>query len=154
MKYLDKLEENILVILVSAMTFVVLLQVANRFIINAQMQWTGELSRFLFVWNVFIAASYGVRENAHIGVKAIVNYLPEHVSKICENLVYIICLIFSILVIYFGFSVIIRQTQLGQSSPALRIPMGLPYLGVPLGFTFISLRFIQKLYGNIRSDKA
>jgi len=59
-----------------------------------------------------------------------------------------------ILVIYFGFSVIIRQTQLGQSSPALRIPMGLPYLGVPLGFTFISLRFIQKLYGNIRSDKA
>ena len=36
--------------------------------VNAQMAWSDELSRYLFVWLTFIAAAYAAGGKAHIGV--------------------------------------------------------------------------------------
>src|SRR5699024_9199972 len=53
-------------------------------------------------------------------------------------------LYFSYLMIRYGFGLISFQYEMGQTTPALGIPMAIPYSAVLIGFLLIGIRLIQK----------
>ena len=89
---LNTVEKIFLQILFVAMTLVVLIAVFNRITVNAQMAWSDELSRYLFVWLTFIAAAYAAGGKAHIGVTALVDIFPPAMKRVVELLTYLLCL--------------------------------------------------------------
>jgi len=90
--------EFALVACLGAMVLMVLGNVILRYGFNSGITVSEELSRFLFVWLVFLGAVTGMRENAHLGVDMLVRKLPILCRKFClatsESLMLVCCLLF------------------------------------------------------------
>jgi len=150
---LDKVEELILILLMTIMTVSIVIQVFSRTILSISLSWTEEISRFILVWVTYVGASLGVKRGAHIGVEAFSMLLPKKVRQFVEYIVLVLCIIFTFVV--FKESLVILQTQMftGQKSAAIELPMWIPYLGVTVGTFLMTLRFIEQFYYQIRDNK-
>lgn len=142
-KVLDKFEEYSLVVLLSVMTILIFIQVVCRFCFKNSLSWSEELARYILVWSTFLGASLGIKKGAHIGVEAFKLILPKNVKIVVEYIGIILCFIFSIIVFKNCSIILQKQFSTGQVSPAMQIPMWIPYLGVCLGAFLMSLRFIE-----------
>ena len=58
-------------VLLISMSVIIIYQVFSRFVLEASLPWSEELTRYLMIWAVFIGASLALRNGALIGVEAI-----------------------------------------------------------------------------------
>jgi len=90
--------EAVLVILLVAMVVMVFGNVMMRWFLDDGIQVSEEMSRYCFVWLTFIGAVVVARENAHLGVDALVGALGERGRLICmvlsDALVLLCCAVF------------------------------------------------------------
>ncbi|WP_078553440.1 TRAP transporter small permease [Bacillus alkalicellulosilyticus] len=146
LKWLDEhIEEVFLVLFSAVMVVVIFLQVFMRYVMENSLSWSEELARFCFIWLVYIGISYGVKKQRHIKVDALLLLFKEKgklVFNIISNLLF---LAFAIFVVFYGYDMSQKLLQFGQTSPALKIPMGFVYLAAPVGMALTSIRLIQHL---------
>lgn len=72
LRFLDENIEKILcVVLLAAMSILIVVQVFFRYALNNSLSWTEELSRYMFIWLIYIGISYGVKMDKHICVDAV-----------------------------------------------------------------------------------
>jgi TRAP-type C4-dicarboxylate transport system permease small subunit len=72
--------------LISVMVAVVSAQVLLRYALNSSIGWADELSRFTFVWSMFLAIPLGIRSGVHIGMEILTSRFPEHVQQLLARL--------------------------------------------------------------------
>ena len=82
LRLIHKLEENIVALLLVAMTLLVFIEVVMRFGFNSGLIWIQEATLYTSAWFVLFGASYGVRIGAHIGVDVAVKLLPEPMRRV------------------------------------------------------------------------
>lgn len=155
MKYLDKLEEIIIISLMAAGTLVIFLAVVHRYasglpipyvqdvLIQINTSWAQELCIYMFVWMAKFGAAYGVRTGIHVGVDVVLNHLqtPRRNALIVFGLLSGAC--FTAVVASLGASLVWKLAFTEQTSPDLEIPIWLVYLAIPVGSTLMSMRFLQ-----------
>lgn len=94
----SNLLELVLVLCLGAMVLMVLGNVVLRYGFNSGITVSEELSRFAFVWLVFLGAAIGMRDKAHLGVDSLVRVLPVLGRKLClavsESLILLCCVLF------------------------------------------------------------
>ena len=72
----DRIEESLIAGILGTMTLVTFANVVARYVFNDNILWALELTVFLFAWLVLLGASYEVKKNSHLGVDALINFLP------------------------------------------------------------------------------
>lgn len=95
--WIDRIEENLIAILLGAMTLITFANVVARKGFNANILWALEATVFLFGWLVLLGASYAVKKHAHLGVDALVNVVSAPVRRGMALLAVAICIVFSVL---------------------------------------------------------
>jgi TRAP-type transport system small permease protein len=75
--------ETLLVALLAGMVVMVFGNVMLRWFADSGLTFSEEMSRFFFVWLTFIGAVVVMRENAHLGVDALVRVLGPRGRFIC-----------------------------------------------------------------------
>jgi len=143
LNYLGKIESSLVTVILSVMTVTVFMQVFFRYVVKASLPFSEELARYLMVWAVFIGASMGARQGAHIGVEAIANLFPKSLKKFSIILSGSLSVLFCIVITWLGFQVVSFIMQTGQKSPSMEIPMFYAYLAVPVGCMLMGIRFIE-----------
>jgi TRAP-type transport system small permease protein len=81
-----RLAESLLVLMLSLMVVMVFGNVVLRYGFNSGLDFSEELSRFLFIWITFLGAIIAMRENAHLGLDTLVRVLPRAGKKFCFGL--------------------------------------------------------------------
>ena len=142
-KFLDNIEEYLLIILFPIMTFIVLLATAVRYLKLGAIPWSEELARYIMIWMAYIGASLGIKRNAHFGVDFFVKMLASSVAKYAKYFKTAIVILFNVLIIYYTIQIIGYQIKTGQTSPALQIPIWLAYLALLCGALLMVIRVIQ-----------
>ncbi|WP_245833033.1 TRAP transporter large permease subunit [Oceanobacillus timonensis] len=146
---LDRRFEEIFIVS-GFLIFIILinLQVINRYLlpfldIGNITTWTEELSRYLFIFVSFLGASLAIRKRESIQVSILTDKLPTSIQKglLLSNTLFMFY--FSYMMIVNGFELISFQIDTHQTTPALSIPMAVPYSAVPIGFALIMIRLIQ-----------
>lgn len=154
LRWIDKhLEEVMLVFALSYITLCMMLQIFMRHVVGQSLSWSEESIRFVFVWMIFMGFGIGVRENRHISILVIKNALSPRNKIVLEIISNLIFLAYSIFIVYYGVEVVQSFVSMGQTSPALNIPMGLVYLAAPVGFAITTLRLTQSTYSLIQKFK-
>lgn len=66
----------------AAMSLSVLLNVILRYVFNSGLTWSEEVSRYFFVWLVFLGAVSALKDKMHLGVDLVVKALPQRMQKV------------------------------------------------------------------------
>lgn len=113
------------VILLVLMSVLVIVNVALRFIFNSSIVFSEEISRFLFIWVVYIGAIIAVRDDSHIYVDFIRKKFPMWVQftlkVVCEIAMIIGCALF------FLGSIDLTEVNITDHSPVAGISLGYVY---------------------------
>lgn len=146
----EKLEMSICIVLMSTLTVVLGVQVFFRYVMGASLSWSEELSRYMFVWLVYLGIPYGCKVMRHIKIDAGLYLFPKAIRRYVVILGDIIFLCFAIAIVYYAWGLEMKQIKFGQLSPAMQIPMWIPY-GAPLvGFFLTAIREIQTIIFRIK----
>ena len=147
-KWLDEHLEEYLLIALSTFTVVVIFgQVYMRYVRSSSLTWSEEIARYAFIWMIYIGVSYGVKKGKHLGVDAFSELFQEKGKIILAIIANVSFLVFSAVVIYFGFDIVLRITR---ESAALQLPMGWVYVAPVVGMILTMLRLLQKTLHQIK----
>lgn len=142
---LEWIENGIAVLSMATVSLLVFGNVISRYGFNYTPIWSEELSRFLVVWSIFIGVSIGVRKNQHIGVDALIRFLPHKLLLASEILLNLIGVVVIGALIYTSIDFLKQTMEFEQLSPAMRIPMYIPYIAMPVGLSFSIIHFINNI---------
>lgn len=94
---IEKIEKLLITISVAAMLIVMLYQIILRYVFHSANAWSEELARYLFIFQVMLAAAIAIRKNNHLQIDALINFLPPRwkiISTLLSTIVGIIFLLF------------------------------------------------------------
>ncbi|SBW12841.1 TRAP transporter, DctQ-like membrane protein [uncultured Alphaproteobacteria bacterium] len=150
-KFLDDyFEMYVCIALMSAMTLILAVQVFMRYVMQASLTWSEELARYIFVWLIYMGISYGAKIMKHIRIEAAVLLLPEKGQRYVEIVGDVLFLAFACFIVYTSWGIVQKQLLLGQTSPAIQMPMWMLYSAPLVGFGLTALRQIQAIAYRVR----
>lgn len=141
---------TICIILMSLMTIIIFIQVIMRYVMDNSLVWSEELARYLFIWLIYIGISYGAKIMKHIKIEAALGLFPKKFRPIVVLIGDSLFLGFSVFIAYTAFTVVQKQLVLGQTSPAMQMPMWIIYAAPMVGFTLTSIRQIQTIVYRVK----
>jgi len=146
LKWIDeKLELYLCILLMSLMTIIIFIQVIMRHVVHNSLVWSEELARYLFIWLIYLGISYGAKIMKHIKIEAALRLFPKAVRPYIVIIGDILFLGFSLFITLTSFTVVEKQINLGQASPAMHIPMWIIYAAPMVGFALTSIRQVQTI---------
>lgn len=131
------------------MSLLVFLNVILRYVFNSGITWSEELSRFLFVWMVFLGAIAALKDNMHLAVTILLDRLPAKAKKFCLVLSHL--LILFVLCLLLDGSWKMTVLNLDSKAPATGLPLAFVYgIGMVTGISMavIVLRRLLRLLLN------
>ena len=165
-KILNQIEEYTLGMSLLALALFACVQVFTRYVLNFSFTWFEELSQFACVFLTFLGASLGIKYSTHFTMNALVDALPFRPRKAMEALVYIIAAFFFAVVAYYGTKHCLKHFKYGNLSAAMRLPMYIPYLPIPIfsavmcgrcliiSFKALYSAFLNQTWPSIRNETA
>jgi TRAP-type C4-dicarboxylate transport system permease small subunit len=145
----------LIAVFLAAMVVLVFGNVFLRYAFNSGIIVSEELSRWLFVWLVFLGAIVGMREHAHLGMDTFVRPMPASVKKACFILSQVLMLYATLLITKGSWD----QTKINWdvTAPASGLSMAWFYgIGLVFGLsvTVILLHELWRaLQGQLREDE-
>ena len=97
--FVDKIEENLIALLLGIMTALSFANVIARYVFNSNILWALETTLYCFAWLVLLGASYAVKKNAHLGVDVLINTFSAPVRRVFGLISVGCCLVFSFLLL-------------------------------------------------------
>lgn len=146
----DNLEETILLVLLVIMTGLMGIQIISRYIFNASLSWSEELTRYLFIWSGFISISYCIKKWISIKIDQVILLLPKSIYTYAQLILN--CILFILFVYLSVHAVFFLQMSFesGQLSPALGLPMPFVQSAPLVGFILASIRSFQQIYLDVK----
>jgi len=152
-KIWDHFEEYLLVWSLMFSVALVFFQIVMRYVFNHSLSWTEELARYLFVWQVWLGASFAVKKRAHLKITMLLDSLHGLPKKVVYFISLLVWLGISFFLAYSGGKLTLIILQQGQVSPAMRMPMAFAYASVPVGCLLMCVRLVEQIVTEIRTQK-
>ena len=132
------------------MVLAVFYQVLGRYIFNYKLGAAAETATFAQIWMILLASGIAMRKNMHVGVDILLRKLNTKTQKIVITASTIIIMIFLIMVLKGSVQLIMVGAQ--STSPAISVPMWIPYLSVPIGVFYIMLELMILTFKKLKQD--
>lgn len=118
-------------------TFLIFMAAVMR-TMGRPMNWSLEISMFIFAWCVFLSADVALREDRMVNLDLVVKRLPAKTQLSLQLLCYVIILVFLAVLVYYGFFLTWRtrvRTFHGIDFSYAWITVSLPVASVFMGMT-------------------
>ena len=154
LKFLDNnLEKCIATVLLILMTATIFLEVIFRYC-HVQAPWTEELARYMFVWMIYLGCSAAIRLRKHLKIDAVQLLFSEKVNFVLDLVSNAVFLIFCIFLITNGVDLLYKIGFVQhQESPAMHLPMIIPYTSWWFCSILMVFRLIQDSIARIKERK-
>ena len=152
-KVLSFFEEWTLFITVHAALISMFVNVVLRYGFKYSLAWSEELVREVIMYTTFIGCSTAIKRGSMIKIDALVQLFPilKTPFNFFSNTVTII---FSVMMVYYGWLIAALQHQTNQKTIILQIPLYILYGMLPLMGLMMFIRTIQVIYKDISNLKS
>jgi len=150
-KFYDNLEENFCVVCMGAMVICLTLQVGIRIIAGSSLAWTEELSRYTFLWTVYIGAAFVAKRNAHLRVTIQFMFMPLRARLAFRIIADVIWILFLLFMARQCWTSIGYSLEFPERSATLHITKAYVEMIIPIGFTLMSWRVVEGYLKRLRS---
>jgi TRAP-type C4-dicarboxylate transport system permease small subunit len=128
---------------IGLMLAIIFLQVISRYFFGYSPSYSEELSRYLFVWVVFLSLPVVSRQGGHMVVGLLLERFTGARLRRLKIAGGLCSITFLAIMVYQG----IRMIKLAswQTSPAMELPMSYVYIAIPLGCAAMLLVALDEL---------
>ena len=130
------------------MVLAVFYQVLGRYVFSYKLGAAAETATMAQIWMVLLASGIAMKKNMHVGVDILLRKLNTKIQKIVVTVSTVVILIFLLMVLKGSVQLIVVGAQ--STSPAISIPMWIPYLSIPIGITYIMLELIILTFNRLK----
>lgn len=128
-RWIDTAFKTVMAVMLSVLVVIVTVNVFGRFVLNRSLATTDELSRFLFIWVIFLGAALAHLHREHIAIHFLRDAVPVKVRRglvVLQELLIAGVLVFLLISAW-------QVMGTGQGvSPLLRLPLTWVNVSVPL----------------------
>lgn len=146
-------ERGIASLFISIIAVSLVINVFYRYVLASPLTWPVEIVSFLFPWFVYLGASYGVREGAHIRLTHHIVLMPKRLQFIVRVIADLCWLFYSVVMTIQGISLVKSMFAFRYMSQVLPISKAYIYMIIPFAFCLMSLRIltniVQLVFGRI-----
>lgn len=134
------------------MAFLILYEVVARAFFGASTALATELTAYMLIGIVFLSAAYGVREAGHVRMDIVVSRLPDRWRYLLDAITSTITMVFALVLAWQGWLLAFESYQGAvTSSSALRFPVFLPQLMIPIGAGILILQLVARVIRDLSS---
>lgn len=138
---------------VMAMAVVSIANVAGRNLFGHSLAFADEVNQALLVLITFIGIGYGVRRARHIRMSALYDQLTGKVRKTLMVFIALATAALLFALAWFAAQYAWHIYHLGSVTPALRMPLYVVYLWVPVGLTLGAIQYLLAVWRNLTSEE-
>jgi C4-dicarboxylate transporter, DctQ subunit len=147
---LEKFECRLIIFLLSLMIILSFGQMLSRNLFHQALVWGDIILRQLVLWTGFLGASLAIRQNKHISIDALSNFIPDSSKKNVFTFTRISTAIISGFLAWAAWSFVKFEKE-SESILFLDLPVWIFQLILPYSFITIALRFL--LYSTKSQNK-
>ena len=151
MKYINKILEYLLFVMLAVMAFSMATNVFCRSLLGFSISWADELCQSLLVWVTFLGAAIAVRENLHYSFNYLLQVLKGRnrtILLLFNDLVILFCAVY---MLFDG--VRITRGIAGWLMPAMGISRAWVYGACPVGCALIILYCATDIVQQFKSSR-
>ena len=141
--FLNRICEVALIILLVVMAVAVFLQVLFRYVLHLPLFWTEEFARYCLVWASLLGAAVALKRGEHIAVTFFLDNFSKRAARTLTIVAQISVVLMLTVMMWGGIKLVLVTSA--QISPALRIPMAVPYLALPIGSTVMLFHVVSSI---------
>lgn len=151
-KIYDEMEAKVLVGSLVVTVLIIFAQVIARAPwINSSLTWSEELARYIFIWQIWLGMSIGLKDNKHIQVEMLYQFVKGRPAKFLKIIVTLLCITMCAVLFYYGGKYTQNAFNRHTLSAAMRLPLWIVYLALPFSALTTGLRYIYQLYTQVRT---
>ena len=152
MKAIEWIEKVVSCVSVAIMAVLVFANVIARYVFNAPLAFSDEISSYLFILMSFMGTAIAARRKAHLGLTIVTDRLSPKGQKYVGVTMYGVAAFFCLLIVIFGIQMVISQYQLGQETATMQWPEWIYGLFVPVGAAFALLAFVEGIGAMLKNE--
>jgi len=152
-KIWNRLEEILLVFSLAFTVGLIFIQILMRYVFQNSLSWSEELARYLFLWQIWLGASFAVKEHAHLRIEALIDNVSPRARRAMAFCALLAWFAFSLFLAVKGSELALLLLKRGQVSPAMRMPMAYAYASVPVGSTLMAIRLVEEMIRFFRGPR-
>ena len=131
------------------MIFIAALNTFSRYLLNSPIFASDEIVLTLFIWTIFLGASYCYKKRLHIGVDILVTMMPGGVQTFLRLLVGFILIVTNITMAYLSFQ--LSANSMIRMIPLLQIPYAVRNSAAFVGFALMSVYSVRFFIDDVRA---
>ncbi len=141
-KLYDNFEEILCCIMLSTMILCLMAQVLVRMTIGSSIAWTEELSRYTFLWSVYLGAALAAKRGAHVRVTAQFLWMKDNARmafRVLADLIWIAGLLYCA---FASLPVLEEGLEFPEISPTMHFTKVYVEAIIPLSFLMVAWRVV------------
>lgn len=127
--------------------------VIGRTFFGRSLYFSEELNQFLIVLITFMGIGYAARHGRHIRMSALYDQLGDKGRKILMIFICIVTALIMFLLAYYSYGYVVKVASMGRVTPALRMPLYLTYIWIPIGFVIMGIQYSLAVIKNLQEKE-
>lgn len=121
----------VMMVFIAAMFSVIIANVFCRYVLNASLTWSAEVSRYCMVWAAYFGAAVLVNNGEHLAVDLLEKSIEGPLSKALQTVIVVGSTVLFFIMVYFGSKLVYFAG--GQVAASIRfLPMSVVYAVIPI----------------------
>lgn len=129
----------------------VAIQVFYRYVLDHPLTWTEELATYVFAWMIFLGATVSIRHETAPALRTVVDRLSASSADVIENLANLVGLGLGAIVLWQSVGMI-GSTLMHQLTPALQIPVAIPFVVMPIAGIGFVLHYLARISWRLKGS--
>ncbi len=139
--------------LMATMVFALTLQVFMRFVLSSSLAWTEELSRYSFIWSVYMGGVLAVKHSQHVRITAQFLIFPPKVRVAVIMFTDLLWIAANFFIAYQSSIALQSAFEFPEVSPTLGIVKGYVEAMLPVCFVMMNVRLVMKYWELIKNGE-
>lgn len=136
-----------LILLLAAMSVIIFVNVALRYLTSQSLEWAEEVSRHMMIWLTFLGAGPVLRYGGHIAVENLQDALPRAGGIAMRVLVAALLFGFFGFMVWYGW--LYMERTMFQTTAVTQIPFAWIYAAMPIGGLLLIVHFLLVVRGYV-----
>jgi C4-dicarboxylate transporter DctQ subunit len=134
-------------------TLLLFFGVVMRYFFNYAFEWSDELIRYLIIWSTFVGGGLCAQKGMHVKMDILLRLMPAGFLRYWNMFLTAVAILFSLFCMWQGYRMVLLTQSFGRTGVSFPLPMWIPYLAVPGGYTLMFLHFLVSLLNQWRGKE-